>query len=448
MRLGEACSTLRNVAPTELRVPWAALLAVPALAAIALAAPTAAAAVIGSFDFDSDAQGWTATGARNDWQHGSSTLYTAHSGNRVWGTILNGNYRLGSDSRLLSPPMSTYACARDARVTWWAVNDYGADQPDEAKVQITTDDGASFTTAFTSSRWHSPWWFEHSAALPGVAGTTFRVRYLFEERTNGHVHTGWYVDDVVVTADLSACPPTAPLNLKASATRDPGRIVLSWDEPASSRDIPVTGYVVHRATAASGPYAPIARLGDVRSFADAALAPPASYYYRVTAANAAGEGGPSAEASPFRVEVAPFAWGAPAIVGPPVPSFPVRALPVTTPSPCTLPACSRPTTVPARHLLDGPAGSVDAPAVTLPAVCVLVPAACVGPVTVVPAGEVASTPGMPSREVVGPPRVDVAPAVVSPSLDPVGARAGGTASLAATVAVGGESRTVRAPLDL
>lgn len=89
----------------------------------------------------------------------------------------------------------------------------------------------------------------------------------------------------------SAAPlaPEASCLLTEASLRTPSEARLRWNAPDDG-GVPVTGYEILRATAATGPYAPVGT-SDRPSFVDDAVDPEVpAYYYRVVAQNAAGAG--------------------------------------------------------------------------------------------------------------------------------------------------------------
>ncbi len=85
-------------------------------------------------------------------------------------------------------------------------------------------------------------------------------------------------------------PPAAPTGL--SATVGNGRVTLAWNPVAFA-----TGYNVKRATAGGGPYSVIASNRVLTTYDDVSFTPGTTYYYRVSALNALGEGPDSATVS-------------------------------------------------------------------------------------------------------------------------------------------------------
>jgi len=122
-------------------------------------------------------------------------------------------------------------------------------------------------------------------------------------------------------------PPTPPMTLQAVAGN--AQVTLTWAAPDWDGLSPVTNYTVFRGTV-SGGETPLITLGDVLSHLDTGLTNGQTYYYKVAAVNAAGEGGRSNEASarpatlpgqPIGLTAVPadrqvsLAWSAPASNG-------------------------------------------------------------------------------------------------------------------------------------
>ncbi len=86
----------------------------------------------------------------------------------------------------------------------------------------------------------------------------------------------------------------APTPLTAAAATSNTRIDLTWTDNSAIE----TAYLVERKTGASGTWSEIATLGaNVTSYADTGLVPPATYVYRVRAANPSGYSAYSDEAT-------------------------------------------------------------------------------------------------------------------------------------------------------
>jgi hypothetical protein len=90
-------------------------------------------------------------------------------------------------------------------------------------------------------------------------------------------------------------PPSEPQNLTASTNRPRG-VTLSWSPPSSPGTSPVSGYRVYRGTA-SGDETMLTSVAGVTGYTDTATSKGTTYFYRVTAVSAAGEGPASNEAA-------------------------------------------------------------------------------------------------------------------------------------------------------
>ena len=87
--------------------------------------------------------------------------------------------------------------------------------------------------------------------------------------------------------------PSAPQNLTAAQARGKG-VQLTWSPPASNGGSPITNYRIYRGTI-SGGEALLTTVGNVTSFKDTSTVRGQTYFYKVTAVNAVGEGPASNE---------------------------------------------------------------------------------------------------------------------------------------------------------
>ncbi len=94
--------------------------------------------------------------------------------------------------------------------------------------------------------------------------------------------------NVTVNNVADTTPPTAPANLSATAGKR--KISLSWS--ASTDNVGVTGYQVWRASSAAGPFSQIATTTST-TYTNSGLASRSTWYYYVTATDAAGNVSPA-----------------------------------------------------------------------------------------------------------------------------------------------------------
>ena len=137
---------------------------------------------------------------------------------------------------------------------------------------------------------------------PFFAAKAGRCDVIVFRSTDGGVR--WQAMPALTNAVPAAAPPPppvvpgAPTNLAAAA--GDGIVAMTWAPPSSGGS--VTSYNVYRGTAA-GQETLLSSAGNATSYTDTTVTNGVTYYYKVTATNAAGEGSPStsAPASPTAV---------------------------------------------------------------------------------------------------------------------------------------------------
>ena len=193
----------------------------------ALTGAVEASAAMTTYDFEAGPQGWTTSGTANEWQRGTSIHHLAHSGVAVWDTNLIGDYTIGSDSYLISPPIAIAPTGGD--LTWWGIDDYGyrGTEGTAARVQVAWANESQYEEA-----WHTEWneitgdagheteWKERKVSLYSWRGQTVQIRFLFQSMPgyhDGHTHPGWHIDDVTIPGSAPDVPGKTP------EVRDPPR---------------------------------------------------------------------------------------------------------------------------------------------------------------------------------------------------------------------------------
>jgi fibronectin type III domain protein len=105
---------------------------------------------------------------------------------------------------------------------------------------------------------------------------------------------------------MGVAPATAPSAAQGlEATAGNAQVALSWSAPASDGGSPVTGYRIYRSTSSGTETLLASPPGTGTSYSDASAANGTTYYYKVSALNAIGEGPLSNEASGTPLDLVP-----------------------------------------------------------------------------------------------------------------------------------------------
>jgi hypothetical protein len=213
--------------------------------------------------WDLEASNYNLT-ANTGWAWGTDATTGAHSGTKVWGTVLGGNYINCADYQLQIPAVSL-ANLDSARLTFWHwfdIEPNGATQYyDGANVSVSPV-GSSVWTVITpdggypahASGTCNPMqnelayagsgtsWRQASFSLNAYLGQTLRVRFHLGA-DGGVVRRGWYLDDLVLAGwhSVVSMPPEPVMDLTLAAT-DSG-MVLSWTATTGA-----TQYRIYRGT--------------------------------------------------------------------------------------------------------------------------------------------------------------------------------------------------------
>src|SRR5437867_6389850 len=102
----------------------------------------------------------------------------------------------------------------------------------------------------------------------------------------GQTNTGRTDAFLASLTQIPAEPPGPPANLQAAA--GDGTVDLTWYQPASDGRSPVTNYRIYRGTT-SGSLTLLSEIGTTLTYADTGRTNGITYYYAVSAVNAAGE---------------------------------------------------------------------------------------------------------------------------------------------------------------
>ena len=124
-------------------------------------------------------------------------------------------------------------------------------------------------------------------------GLTPGQAYFYKVAAVNAVAEGGLSNELSATRWRLRCAGSADLT---SVTPGNAQVTLAWSAPGSNGGSAITGYNVWRGTT-SGGETQVATLANVMSFIDTGRTNGTTYFYRVTARNAVGEGAPSNELS-------------------------------------------------------------------------------------------------------------------------------------------------------
>jgi bacillopeptidase F len=198
--------------------------------------------------FEGSPQGWRHGGPNDYWEVGTPSYGPggAHGGERAYGTDLDDQYPVDSNSWLEMPPIDLTG-GEPAKLAFWHWYDLEWKDPwvfDTATVQVSAN-GRDWSDVAAYSQSSSDWKLETIDLTP-YQGQVVRVRFLLQSDGEG-VRAGWYIDDVVVVGP-DEVPPGAPSDLAVRpATYDdrdylPGDMILTWAPPS---DLDVLQYRVY-----------------------------------------------------------------------------------------------------------------------------------------------------------------------------------------------------------
>ncbi|MBS4191984.1 S8 family serine peptidase [Bacillus sp. FJAT-49705] len=147
-------------------------------------------------DFESQPNGWISYGTQNTWEWGVPTFANgpgiAASGEKVYGTNLDGNYDNNANMSLMMPPIvlpegNAYLQFKD----WYAILNY-----DYGQVLVSTDK-QNWQQLYSITR-SSEKWIERRIDLSAYAGQRIYIAFNVTTDSTG-TKAGWYIDDVALS---------------------------------------------------------------------------------------------------------------------------------------------------------------------------------------------------------------------------------------------------------
>src|SRR5216117_2453864 len=196
-------------------------------------------------------------------------------------------------------------------------------------------------------------------------GLTNGVTYYYQVSAVNNVGEGPKSNEASATPTAPATPPGAPQGLVATA--GDVTVTLTWSAPSSNGGSPITNYRIYRGTSSNGETL-LATIGNVLTYTDTSVTNGVTYYYQVSAVNAAGEGPRSNEAS-----------ATPSPPPPPPPDFGISA----TPASLSLQIGWSGTSTIALTSLNGFAGTIGlSTSIACSGLCLIYPTASLNPTSV------------------------------------------------------------------
>jgi subtilisin family serine protease/bacillopeptidase F (M6 metalloprotease family) len=157
--------------------------------------------ILFSTDFEDSPAGFTTFGTTSfEWGVPTSGPGTAHSGQRVFATKLNGDYEDDENGGIVSPSIDARAGVNGLRLTFWHYLESEGTY-DKATVEVSRDGGATWSIVWgPSSGAVAKAWQKVEVGL----GSEFAVQNLlirFKFQSDGSVsYSGWYIDDISLYA--------------------------------------------------------------------------------------------------------------------------------------------------------------------------------------------------------------------------------------------------------
>jgi fibronectin type 3 domain-containing protein len=137
--------------------------------------------------------------------------------------------------------------------------------------------GSSYT-AYHSANGST--WTQVGTTQTLTMGASFQIGLALSSHLDGTLNTATF-DNVTLTGFTPSGPPAAPTNLGATAGNK--QVALSWTASTGA-----TSYTVKRSGVAGGPYTALSPTTTSTTFTDSTVTNGSTYYYVVSATNAAG----------------------------------------------------------------------------------------------------------------------------------------------------------------
>ncbi len=207
---------------------------------------TSAGTVVFSDDMESGAGEWEVTGTDDLWH---ISEHRANSATHAWyyGDEESRTYETdGANSGTLTSPPIELTTNADVLLTFheWSELE-NSEAFDRTRVQISTDEGSTWTTVFESHGTAEQWLKRTVSLTPFIGDSlTLHVRFWFDTVDNRfNTFEGWYVDDVSVLVAQPGAPGAGPT--QPNLVMQESNIGLSDSDPEADDEVTVTAVVVN-----------------------------------------------------------------------------------------------------------------------------------------------------------------------------------------------------------
>ncbi len=207
---------------------------------------TSAGTIVYNDDMEQGAGEWTTLGTDDLWH---LSEHRAKSPTHAWyyGDEEKRNYDTGgANNGTLTSPVIELTTNADVLLTYYEWSQLeGSEAFDRTRVQISTDEGATWTTVFESHNTNDEW-VKRSVSLTPFVGDAqaLQVRYWFDSVDNRFNNLeGWYIDDVSVVVAEKGVPGAGPS--QPNLFMQESNIGLSDPSPAQGDEITVSAVVIN-----------------------------------------------------------------------------------------------------------------------------------------------------------------------------------------------------------
>lgn len=207
---------------------------------------TSAGTIAFSDDVENGAGEWTTQGTDELWH---ISEHRSNSPTHAWyyGDEAKRTYDTGSaNSGTLTSPLIELSTNEDVLLTYYEWSELeGSDAFDRTRVQISTDEGSTWTTVYETHNTDDEWVKRSVSLTPYIEdANTLQVRYWFDSVDNRfNSFEGWYIDDVAVLVAKKGVPGAGPS--QPNLLMQENNIGLSDPDPEQGDEVTVSAVVIN-----------------------------------------------------------------------------------------------------------------------------------------------------------------------------------------------------------